>query len=88
MPDEVRISPKDYDEIHAVVCEKSAIKEMMDALKVQMARAISREEKWWAKQVQKHDLDLTDHVFSVNHQTKTIVSRPKPKQADNVTPIK
>jgi len=86
--EEIKLNHKDYQAVHAIVCEKQAIKEMMESLKMQLAKSISQEEQWWIKMIDKHDLKTSDYLYSVNHAQGKLIGKPKVKpDATNVTPI-
>jgi hypothetical protein len=76
--EQYQLTKREYEELHKIVASKRAIKEMLETLKVQLASEIIKEEKWWKKMAKKHNLDISNYAYSINHNTMEIVGIPRP----------
>jgi CXXX repeat modification system protein len=75
-----QLGKKEYADLHKIVAEKRAVKEMLESLKAQLSASIIQEDRWWQKMAKKYNLDTAGNVYSINHASQEIVGIPRPQR--------
>lgn len=68
----IEITQKEYNEVHALTAERRSIKEMLNALTLQLAKVNLREDKWWKDASEKYNFDLQSKSIGVDYKDQTI----------------